>query len=191
MVAREPIRYARNGEVSIAYRVGGDGPVDLLFIGGIVSDLEIGVELAPAQRFYERLGSLARVIAFDKRGTAIPIAAITGSHQTSTPKPLTSTTIHEAPTRTSRSAIRGHSRPRPREIASRTTCAVRPSLPPSKPPPNLRLGHRQLPRALAQWTMSSSPATNRLRETSCRPCPGRCLHCAAISRPVRRAGVSR
>jgi class 3 adenylate cyclase len=71
VLAWEPIRYARNGDVSIAYRVGGDGPVDLLFISGFVSHLEIGVELALAQRFYERLGSFARVIAFDKRGMGL------------------------------------------------------------------------------------------------------------------------
>jgi pimeloyl-ACP methyl ester carboxylesterase len=71
VLAWEPIRYARNGDVSIAYRVGGEGPVDLLFISGFVSHLEIGVELALAQRFFERLGSFARVIAFDKRGMGL------------------------------------------------------------------------------------------------------------------------
>ena len=71
MLAWEPIRYARNGDVSIAYRVGGAGPVDLLFISGFVSHLEIGVELALAQRFFERLGSFARIIAFDKRGMGL------------------------------------------------------------------------------------------------------------------------
>jgi pimeloyl-ACP methyl ester carboxylesterase len=71
VLAWEPIRYARNGDVSIAYRVGGEGPVDLLFISGFVSHLEIGVELALAQRFFERLGSFARIIAFDKRGMGL------------------------------------------------------------------------------------------------------------------------
>jgi hypothetical protein len=42
MLAWGPIRYARNGDVSIAYAVGGEGPVDLLFVGGFVSHLEIG-----------------------------------------------------------------------------------------------------------------------------------------------------
>ena len=37
-----PIRYAHNGDVSIAYTVMGDGSVDLLFMGGFVSHLEIG-----------------------------------------------------------------------------------------------------------------------------------------------------
>ena len=67
----EPIRYAHNGDVSIAYRVGGDGPVDLLFIGGFVSHLEIGAELPLAQRFWERMGSFARIISFDKRGMGL------------------------------------------------------------------------------------------------------------------------
>ena len=42
MLSWTPIRYAHNGDVSIAYRVAGDGPVDLLFMGGFVSHLEIG-----------------------------------------------------------------------------------------------------------------------------------------------------
>ena len=71
MLAWEPIRYARNGDVSIAYRVGGGGPVDVLFIGGFVSHLEIGLELPLAARFFERLGSFARIISFDKRGMGL------------------------------------------------------------------------------------------------------------------------
>jgi pimeloyl-ACP methyl ester carboxylesterase/DNA-binding CsgD family transcriptional regulator len=66
-----PIRYAQNGDVSIAYRIAGDGPVDLLFLGGFVSHLEIGVEPPLAERFWERLGSFARVILFDKRGMGL------------------------------------------------------------------------------------------------------------------------
>jgi len=71
VLAWAPIRYAHNGDVSIAYRVGGDGPEDLLFIGGFVSHLEIGVELPLAQRFFERLGSFARIVLFDKRGMGL------------------------------------------------------------------------------------------------------------------------
>jgi DNA-binding SARP family transcriptional activator/class 3 adenylate cyclase len=70
-LAWEPIRYAHSGDVSIAYTVGGDGPVDLLFIGGFVSHLEIQVELPLAQRFFDRLGSFARVVLFDKRGMGL------------------------------------------------------------------------------------------------------------------------
>ena len=71
MLAWEPIRYAHNGDVSIAYTVGGNGPVDLLFIGGFVSHLELGLELPLAQRFFERLGSFARIVSFDKRGMGL------------------------------------------------------------------------------------------------------------------------
>jgi class 3 adenylate cyclase len=66
-----PIRYAHNGDISIAYTVMGDGSLDVLFIGGFVSHLEIGLELPLAQRFWERIGSFARVIAFDKRGMGL------------------------------------------------------------------------------------------------------------------------
>jgi pimeloyl-ACP methyl ester carboxylesterase/DNA-binding CsgD family transcriptional regulator len=71
VVAWAPIRYARNGQVSIAYTVGGAGLVDVLFIGGFVSHLEIGLELPLARAFWERMGSFARVIAFDKRGMGL------------------------------------------------------------------------------------------------------------------------
>ena len=71
MLAWEPIRYAHNGDVSIAYTVGGHGPVDLLFIGGFVNHLEIGTEFPLAQRFYDRLASFARVVVFDKRGMGL------------------------------------------------------------------------------------------------------------------------
>jgi pimeloyl-ACP methyl ester carboxylesterase/DNA-binding CsgD family transcriptional regulator len=66
-----PIRYAHNGDVSVAYTVLGDGSVDVLFISGFVSHLEIGTDLPLAQRFWERMGSFARVIAFDKRGMGL------------------------------------------------------------------------------------------------------------------------
>ena len=71
MLVWEPIRYANNRGVSIGFTVGGDGPVDLLFIGGFVSHLEILAEHPLAQRFWERLGSFARVIWFDKRGMGV------------------------------------------------------------------------------------------------------------------------
>src|SRR3954470_2816288 len=66
-----PIRYARNGDVSIAYTSAGAGPIELLFIGGFVSHLEIGASLPLAQRFWDRVASFARVITFDKRGMGL------------------------------------------------------------------------------------------------------------------------
>jgi class 3 adenylate cyclase len=61
------IRYARNGDVSIAYQVVGEGPIDLVFVGGFVSHLEVVFESPLVRRFFERLGSFARVIAWDRR----------------------------------------------------------------------------------------------------------------------------
>lgn len=65
------VRYARNGDVSIAYRVIGSGPLDLLFMGGFVSHIEFLFDSPRAQHFLERLQSFARVIVFDKRGQGL------------------------------------------------------------------------------------------------------------------------
>jgi pimeloyl-ACP methyl ester carboxylesterase len=64
-------RYARNGDVHIAYQVWGDGDLDLVMVPGFVSHVELMWELPAARRFYERLGSFARVISFDRRGTGL------------------------------------------------------------------------------------------------------------------------
>lgn len=65
------IRYARNGDASIAYRVGGEGPQDLLLIPGFVSHLELFFELPATRHFLDRLASFARVAIFDKRGMGL------------------------------------------------------------------------------------------------------------------------
>ena len=62
------VRFARSGDVDIAYRVVGDGPVDLVYAQGSVTHLEINWELPQFRRYCERLGEFARVILFDKRG---------------------------------------------------------------------------------------------------------------------------
>jgi pimeloyl-ACP methyl ester carboxylesterase len=66
-----PIRYTQNGDSSIAFTTFGEGDIDLIFVGGFVSHLEILQELSLARRFWARLGSFARVIAFDKRGMGL------------------------------------------------------------------------------------------------------------------------
>jgi len=71
MATWAPIRYAHNGDVAIAYSEVGTGDVDLLVLGGFVSHLEIMPSLPSMGRFFERLGSFARVIAFDKRGMGL------------------------------------------------------------------------------------------------------------------------
>jgi pimeloyl-ACP methyl ester carboxylesterase len=66
-----PIRYARSGDVNIAYQVTGDGPIDVVLVHGFFSHLEIDWELPAFARFQERVGSFARLITFDKRGTGL------------------------------------------------------------------------------------------------------------------------
>ena len=66
-----PIRYAQSGDVNVAYQVTGDGPFDLVLVAGFFSHLEIGWEHPDLARFFERLGSFARLIRFDKRGTGL------------------------------------------------------------------------------------------------------------------------
>ena len=66
-----PIRYAKSGDVNIAYQVTGDGPFDLVLVPGFFSHLEIDWEYPASAHLFERLGSFARLICFDKRGTGL------------------------------------------------------------------------------------------------------------------------
>jgi DNA-binding SARP family transcriptional activator/pimeloyl-ACP methyl ester carboxylesterase len=68
---RRPVRYASSGDLSIAYQVTGDGPIDLVLLSGFVSHLEKDWEEPRHAHFLERLGSIARLIRFDKRGTGL------------------------------------------------------------------------------------------------------------------------
>lgn len=61
-------RYARNGDVTIAYRVIGDGSIDLLFNPGLISHVETILEAPLVQRFLGSLADLGRVILMDRRG---------------------------------------------------------------------------------------------------------------------------
>ena len=65
------IRYAKSGGVNVAYRVTGSGPVDLVFVGGWVTHLEVGDEDPGIARFMRPLRRIARVVEFDKRGTGL------------------------------------------------------------------------------------------------------------------------
>jgi len=60
-------RYARNGDVHIAYQVIGDGPFDLLWIPQSFSQVEHLWESPAVARFFERLASFSRLIVFDRR----------------------------------------------------------------------------------------------------------------------------
>jgi class 3 adenylate cyclase len=64
-------RYAKSGDVNIAYQVVGDGPFDLIHVPPFVSNLELQWEDPAERRYYERLASFCRLIMFDKRGTGL------------------------------------------------------------------------------------------------------------------------
>jgi pimeloyl-ACP methyl ester carboxylesterase len=64
-------RYARSGDVNIAYQVLGNGPADLILVPGWVSNLDVFWEEPALARFFTRLASFSRLILFDKRGTGL------------------------------------------------------------------------------------------------------------------------
>ena len=64
-------RYAKSGDLSIAYQVIGDGPRDLIYVPGIVSHVEFFHELPGYTEFLQGLARFARVIVFDKRGNGL------------------------------------------------------------------------------------------------------------------------
>jgi class 3 adenylate cyclase len=65
------VGYARSAGVNIAYQVTGGGPIDLVLVPGFVSHLEVDWEEPRSAHFLDRLGSFARLIRFDKRGTGL------------------------------------------------------------------------------------------------------------------------
>ena len=70
------IRYARSGDVNIAYQVTGEGAFDLVLVSGFVSHLDDDWQHPSSARLLDRLGSFARLIRFDKRGTGLSDRAV-------------------------------------------------------------------------------------------------------------------
>jgi class 3 adenylate cyclase len=64
-------RYALSGDVSIAYQVMGDAPIDIIMVPGIASHVEFQHELPGYTAFLRRLTTFARVVTFDKRGQGL------------------------------------------------------------------------------------------------------------------------
>jgi len=65
------IKYAKSGDVHIAYRVFGDGPRDIVLIPGTLSHVELLWEVPSNEHLLKRLTAFARVIVFDKRGQGL------------------------------------------------------------------------------------------------------------------------
>jgi len=65
------VHYARNGTVALAYQVFGQGPLELVFAPQWINNLEIAWSNPALAQFLTRLGSFARVLFFDRRGTGL------------------------------------------------------------------------------------------------------------------------
>jgi pimeloyl-ACP methyl ester carboxylesterase len=69
---QQPVtRYAKSGDVHIAYQVFGEGPLNVIFVAPSYSNVEHWWEEPDASRWLLRLASYARVVTFDKRGTGM------------------------------------------------------------------------------------------------------------------------
>ncbi len=68
---RPETRYARSGEVHVAYQITGSGPIDMVRAPGTVSHLDLDWERPEAVRNIETMSSFCRYIRFDKRGTGM------------------------------------------------------------------------------------------------------------------------
>jgi class 3 adenylate cyclase len=64
-------RFARNGEIHIAYQVVGEGPIDILYVDTWVHHVEAVWDIPDFARFLRRLASFGRLIHFDRRGTGL------------------------------------------------------------------------------------------------------------------------
>jgi len=65
------VRYAKSGDIHIAYQVYGNGPVNLVLTPGSISHLDYYWKEPGARRWLEGLGNFSRVARFDKRGTGL------------------------------------------------------------------------------------------------------------------------
>jgi pimeloyl-ACP methyl ester carboxylesterase len=68
---KSAIKYAKSGDIHVAYQVFGEGRTDLVAVPGVVAHLELAWEDPIHAHAMERLASFARVIAFDKRGQGL------------------------------------------------------------------------------------------------------------------------
>ena len=70
-VERPRTRYAKSGDINIAYQVMGEGPLDLIVVPGWISNVDMQWEMRGYESWVRRLTSFSRLIVFDKRGTGL------------------------------------------------------------------------------------------------------------------------
>jgi class 3 adenylate cyclase/pimeloyl-ACP methyl ester carboxylesterase len=68
---RPETRYAKTGDLHIAYQVIGDGPVDIVFVPEFWHTIEVQWDQPELAAFLERLASFGRLISFDQRGSGL------------------------------------------------------------------------------------------------------------------------
>ena len=68
---RPDVRYARNGDVALAYQVVGDAPRDVLLVSGFLSNIEYAWMYPSLARFLTRLSGFSRLIMMDRRGSGL------------------------------------------------------------------------------------------------------------------------
>ncbi|TJX41666.1 MAG: alpha/beta hydrolase, partial [Mesorhizobium sp.] len=66
-----PTHYVKSAGINIAYQMTGDGPVDLLYVQGWVSNLDLAWGSPRYAHVLRRLGTFSRLIRIDKRGTGL------------------------------------------------------------------------------------------------------------------------
>lgn len=64
-------RYAKSGDIHIAYQVIGKGPLDLVLVPGFISHVELQWQNSRLAHMLQRLASFSRLITFDKPGTGL------------------------------------------------------------------------------------------------------------------------
>jgi class 3 adenylate cyclase len=70
-LTQAPVRYARAAGVNIAYQVLGDGPIDIVYVPGLLNLIEATAEEPAIERHFERMTSFSQLVIFDKRGTGL------------------------------------------------------------------------------------------------------------------------
>jgi len=71
MAEHSDTQYAESGGLSIAYRTVGDGPLDILFVPGFISNVDLMADIPWIRHNLDRLAALGRVVYFDKRGVGL------------------------------------------------------------------------------------------------------------------------
>lgn len=70
-LTQAPVRYARAAGVNVAYQVLGAGPIDIVYVPGLLNLSEAAAEEPAIERHFERMTSFSRLVIFDKRGTGL------------------------------------------------------------------------------------------------------------------------